>query len=100
MVYVLKREPVDPGATVVVDVDRLKRNQVPDINGKALPLDAQYGKFHWIEMGGGKNAGLLGRTSVSSVQNRRRSSFSCPYPCALSFFQSLFFDASIFWRSH
>jgi|GEM_PF-2384352 len=97
MVYVLKREPIDPGATVVVDVDKLKRDQVPDMNGKTLPLDAQYGKFHWIELGGGKNAGLLGRTSVSSVQNRRRSSFSCPFPCAYSFFQNPFFDTSIFW---
>jgi hypothetical protein len=98
MVYVLKREPIDPGGTIVVDVDKLKRDQVPDMNGKTLPLDAQYGKFHWIELGGGKNAGLLGRTSVSSVQNHLRSSFSCPYPCANSFLENPLFDYSIFWR--
>ena len=65
------------------------------MNGKTIPKDAQYGKIHWIEMSNGKKAGLLGRTSLSSVKNRRKSSFSCGSTCQYNFTQQPFFDLQL-----
>ena len=82
--YVLTRTAIEPGMTHVIDVDRLKRDQVPDVWGNVIPKDAAYGKIHWTELSHGKKAGLLGRTSLASVSNRRKSSFSCGNPCTLA----------------
>ena len=96
MGYVLTRTDIGPGATIVLDVDKWRREGTPDINGKVMPKDAPYGKIHWIEMAGGTKAGLLGRTSLTSVANRRKSSFSCNNPCQYNYEQAPNFNASIF----
>ena len=94
-VYVLTRKDIAPGSTIVFDVDQWKRDGVPDINGAVLPKNAPYGKIHWIEMSNGKKAGLLGRTSLSSVSNRRKSSFSCGSTCQYNFINRPFFDPDL-----
>ncbi|WP_260704146.1 hypothetical protein [Edaphobacter flagellatus] len=94
--YVFKRTDIEPGATIVFDVDKWKKDAVPDVNGKVIPQDAKYGKFHWIEMSNGKKAGLLGRTSLSSVANRRKSSFSCGSTCEYNFTKHPYFDPTVF----
>lgn len=94
--YVFKRADIAPGATITFDVDDWKRDGVPDVNGKTIPKDALYGKFHWIEMAGGKKAGLLGRTSLTSVKNRRKSSFSCGSTCEYNFTRQPYFDLQVF----
>jgi len=96
VVYVLTRTDIDPGATIVFDVDQFKRDAVPDVNGKTIPKTAPYGKIHWIEMSNGKKAGLLGRTSLSSVRNKRKSSFSCGSTCQYYSQQSPFYDCQVF----
>jgi hypothetical protein len=95
MVYVLTRADINPGATVVFDVDKWRHDSVPDINGKTIPKDAPYGKIHWIEMSNGKKAGLLGRTSLSSVSNRRKSSFSCGSTCSANYVQYPFYNPGL-----
>lgn len=93
--YVPTRTDIAPGATIVFDVDQWKRDGVKDVNGKILPKDAPFGKFHWIEMSYGKKAGLLGRTSLASIKNRRKSSFSCGSTCQYNFIQRPFFDLDL-----
>ena len=94
--YVIKREDVAPGSTVVFDVDKWRRDGVPDVNGNTLPKDALYGKFHWIEMSNGQKAGLLGRASLASMHNLRRSSFSCGSTCEYGQQEYPYFDLQLF----
>lgn len=96
MTYVLTHTTIDPGGTIVVDVDKLRRDQTPDVNGKTLPKEALFGKFHWIELSNGTKAGLLGRTSLSSVANRRKSSFSCGNSCQFSYVEFPYYSPSVF----
>jgi hypothetical protein len=96
MTYVLTHTTIDPGGTIVVDVDKLRRDQTPDVNGKTLPKEALFGKFHWIELSNGTKAGLLGRTSLSSVANRRKSSFSCGNSCQFSYVEFPDYSPSVF----
>lgn len=90
--YVLTRTNIDPGSTIILDVDKWRREGTLDVNGHALPKDSNYGKIHWIEMSNGKKAGLLGRTSLSSVKNRRKSSFSCGSTCEYNFYRTPIID--------
>jgi len=45
--YAFPLQDIAPDTTAVFDVDQIRANQTPDINGKVIPLDAQFGKFHW-----------------------------------------------------
>lgn len=96
VVYVYERQDVPPGSTVLLDVDKWRRDRVPDVNGNLLPLTATFGKIHWFERGNGRNIGLLGRQSLTSVRERRRSSFSCPSACGYTEQDWPYLDAPIF----
>jgi hypothetical protein len=80
-VYVLKKQMLEPGSTMIFDVDQLRQSGASDLNGVPFPRDAPYGKFLWQELSDGKTTGLIGRTSLASIHNRRRSSFSCGDDC-------------------
>ncbi|HTF67110.1 MAG TPA: hypothetical protein VK638_30940 [Edaphobacter sp.] len=84
VVYTLPIESIGPGQTKIYDVDQMRSERVKDVNGYLLPLDAIYGKFMWSEAGMGREFGLMGRNSVTSKLNHRKSSFSCGSPCEFS----------------
>jgi len=90
--YIFAETVIESGRTMIYDVDQLRRNGVPDVNGTVIPVDAVYGKFFWNEAAVGTNVGLLGRNSVGSRRNRRKSSFSCPASCAANYDGFPFFD--------
>ena len=82
MTYVFAPVQLEAGTTAVFDVDQWRRDSVPDVNGHTLPKDVAYGKFFWFDGSQGKLLGLMGRNSVASVSNHRRSSFSCGALCS------------------
>jgi len=84
IVYVLPKISLEPNTTKIYDVDEMRRDGVPDVNNVVLPVTAQYGKFLWAELSNGQQTGLLGRQSLSSLHNFRRSSFSCGEYCVTS----------------
>ncbi len=88
VIYLLEKVSLDPGASVVFDVDQLRSQQTPDEAGHKIPLDATSGRFHWFDMSMGKQLGLMGRQSLSSQVNVRRSSFSCGEGCAQNYIDS------------
>lgn len=80
--YTFPLQSILPDTTSVFDVDRLRADQTPDVNGKVIPLDTLFGKFHWAPMVRTPTTeGLSGRTEVYSVMNNRASSFSCGIIC-------------------
>lgn len=95
MTYVLTKTTIEPGATYVFDANQIRDDGIPDVNGHVLPRDAPYGKFHWIETTNGKKAGLIGRTSLASVKDQRRSSFSCGSTCDQTFYGHPYFGPGI-----
>lgn len=80
--YVLPIQSVPPGTTQAFDVDALRRNQVPDINGVLIPLTATTAKFHWMPVMPVRHPGLIGRTELLSLSEKRASSFSCGGNCS------------------
>lgn len=80
--YTLPTETIPSGATKIYDVDTLRKERVKDVNGNLIPLEATYGKFFWEGFNMSKDFGLLGRNSVTSEINRRKSSFSCGFGCS------------------
>lgn len=80
--YTFSLRTVAPDTTTVFDVDQLRAKQTPDINGKVIPLDAKFGKFHWAPMVRTPTTlGLSGRNEEYSLINNRASSFSCQIAC-------------------
>jgi hypothetical protein len=82
--YILKEQTIQPGRTAVYDVDAIRSTQTKDMNGLVLPLAATYGKFIWFDASLGTKLGLMGRNSVVSHANRRKSSFSCGNDCGFT----------------
>lgn len=80
--YTFPMLPVSPDATLDFNIDAMRRNQTPDINGKVIPLSAKFGKFHWSPEPGLTKVALAGRTELLSLENKRASSFSCNMECS------------------
>lgn len=79
--YVLGEREIAPGRTAVLDIDSMRLSQTKDVNGLVIPQTAVYGKFMWFDASLGANHGLMGRNSVTSRTNLRKSSFSCGMDC-------------------
>lgn len=94
--YVPAPRTIEPGRTAVYDVDEMRRDQVKDINGRAIPLGPDFGKFMWFDSEFGSKKGLMGRNSVTSRSNHRKSSFSCGMSCGYTFDRRPVFDNNPF----
>lgn len=94
--YVFPVTTVLPGTTVDFDVDRLRSDHIPDVNGSFIPQSATFGKFHWAPEIGKIVVGLHGRTELASAANLRASSFSCGIACAYESQALPFFDQDPF----
>lgn len=79
--YVPKDRVIPSGRTAIYDVDATRQTKEKDVNGKVMPRDTPYGKFMWFDSSMGGKSGLMGRNSVTSRANRRKSSFSCGQDC-------------------
>ncbi len=100
--YTLSPHKLQSGETSVFDLEKIRREQIPDSAGKALPESASLGQFKWAIRGitHGKTA-LIGRAQMVSRERRISSSYSChpdcgpnysdeidPYSCELEVGQS------------
>lgn len=83
--YTFPIKTVQAGATLDYDIDTIRQQGTPDINGKKVPQTATFGKFHWSPVAGTKNPGLIGRTELLSLSTNRASSFSCGFECAYEY---------------
>lgn len=91
--YLFPLRDVPANTTAVFDVDAVRANKTPDLNGKFIPQDAPFGKFHWAPMISTKTAeGLSGRTEVFSAADKRASSFSCGFMCDYDTDEFPYFD--------
>jgi hypothetical protein len=79
--YQPQTEELAVGETVYFDLRKLRDEQIPDKDGRVIPLTVESGQFHWSKVGGGRETDLIGRTEVTSVSGHVSSSFSCPVCC-------------------
>ncbi|HTF63634.1 MAG TPA: hypothetical protein VK638_13115 [Edaphobacter sp.] len=94
--YVPQERTIAPGRTAIYDVDQMRKQQIKDVNGKTIPLDFDYGKFMWFDSSLGSKKGLMGRNSVTSILDHRKSSFSCGMDCGFTFDKKPVFDNNPF----
>lgn len=94
--YVPLERSIEPGRTAIYDVDKMRSSREKDVNGKVIPLNAVYGKFMWFDSSLGATSGLMGRNSVSSLVNHRKSSFSCGMDCGFVWWERPVFRYNVF----
>lgn len=75
---------VEAGQTVVLDVRALRDNQVPDAQGRTIPLEVTQGRVHW-SVSGPKDRVLIGRAEQVNVAGGMSSTSACGYPCPNSY---------------
>lgn len=65
-------QPIPAGATVALDLRRLRDSGVTDRSPTRgiLPPDAEFGQLHWSFVGRGVGAGLLGRADIVDAAGR------------------------------
>jgi hypothetical protein len=82
--YVLGAKSLEPRQTIAMDIRALRDDQVPDVNGNTIPLDAKRGKIAWSVLGPDGLA-VIGRSEQADVVNGVSSSYACQYCCGIGF---------------
>jgi hypothetical protein len=85
--YVLGLKTVEAGQTVTLDVRALRDNQVPDLDGEVIPVDAKRGHIHW-SVRGPENHVLIGRSEQVDTAKGISMTAACGLCCPDSFWQS------------
>ena len=88
--YLLPIYHLSPGQTVVLDLRKLRDEQVPDWQGRTLPHSFTGGQFHWSIRGVNPTARVLGRAEIVSRREQVSSSYSCYMNCPDSFDRAYF----------
>jgi hypothetical protein len=83
--YVLEQRRVEVGATAVVDLNRIRDEQIPDRDGQTIPQSVTDGQFVWSAVSGNREKKLIGRMQIVSKVNRVSRSYSCELCCLWSF---------------
>ena len=83
-VYALGVQTIGPRHTAVFDIRALRDQQVPDADGKTLPLDAKSGQVNW-SMRGSQNQVLIGRSDQVDLAKGVSSNYACQNCCPDSF---------------
>lgn len=83
-VYALGVQNIAAHHTAVFDIRALRDQQVPDADGKTLPLDAKSGQVNW-SMRGSQNQVLIGRSEQVDLAKGVSSNYACLNCCPDSF---------------
>ena len=83
-VYALGVQTIGPRNTAAFDIRAMRDQQVPDADGKTLPLDAKTGQVNW-SMRGPQNQALIGRSEQVDLTNGISSNYACQNCCPDSF---------------
>lgn len=83
-VYALGVQAIAPHHTAVFDIRALRDQQVPDADGKTLPLEAKSGQVNW-SMRGSQNQVLIGRSEQVDLAKGVSSNYACQNCCPDSF---------------
>lgn len=79
---VIDPRKLQPGETAVLDLQKIRDEQIDDNKGRRMPKDKTIGQFAWAVRGttGGKIV-LIGRAEMVSRTRKISSSYSCPMDC-------------------
>jgi hypothetical protein len=83
--YLYPLTTVAPGQTTTIDIRGLRDNQVPDANGKTIPLTETRGQLEW-SMTGGEDRVLIGRSEQVDLAQGISSNYACINCCGNSFY--------------
>ena len=83
--YLYPLTTVAPGQTTTIDIRALRDNQVPDMNGKTIPLTESRGQLEW-SMTGGEDRVLIGRSEQVDLVHSISSNYACINCCGNSFY--------------
>ncbi len=78
--YALGVNTIEAGQTVKVDIAKLRDEQVPDPQGRVIPLDASAGQIHWSKTGAAVGM-LIGRSEQVDIDNGLSSNYACVNCC-------------------
>lgn len=75
--YSVDTHYLDVGETAVLDLRKIRDEQIPDRNGVTIPLPATLGNIEWSTIFGDGTQRLIGRNDVVSQKEGISNSFSC-----------------------
>jgi hypothetical protein len=78
--YATGIKTAEAGQTIVIDIAKLRDEQVPDANGRTIPLEATRGHIRW----GTRSVDalpMIGRSEQVDLTNRISSSYACAQCC-------------------
>ncbi|HEX8565743.1 MAG TPA: hypothetical protein VF648_08730 [Pyrinomonadaceae bacterium] len=78
--YALYPQKLEPGATATFDIRNIRDQQIPDSEGRKLPLNFAFGQIRWSLVGAPQTR-LIGRSEVVSKTDKVSSSYSCFVCC-------------------
>ncbi len=79
-IYSLGVRSIEAGQTVSYDLRKLRDLQVPDAQGRVIPLDASSGQVHWSKTGN-ETGMLIGRSEQVDTVMGISSSYACVNCC-------------------
>ncbi len=82
--YVLGIKSLEPRQTIAMDVRALRDEQVPDVYGNTIPLDAKRGQIVW-SVRGPDGLAVIGRSEQADMVKGVSSSYACQYCCGIGF---------------
>lgn len=91
--YMIGMKQAEPHQTVEVDLRALRDNQVPDENGKTIPLNVTHGQFQWsLRLKEDSDRGdpfeqiaLIGRSEQVDAAKAISSNYACENCCVGNF---------------
>lgn len=95
--YTLGMKTVEPGQTAVIDVRRLRDEQVPDEDGQTIPREAASGQVVWSAVldDAPEPLVLLGRAEQADTVKGMSSSYACQSCCADSYYDSFLLPGGV-----
>jgi hypothetical protein len=84
-VYSLGLKTIEPGQPIAFDLRTLRDHQVPDANGRTIPLDAAGGQVHW-SIDGEEHLGLIGRVEQVDIAKGLSMTAACTECCPDSWY--------------
>jgi hypothetical protein len=67
--YALYPQKLEPGATKTFDIRKIRDQQIPDSQGRQLPLDLSFAQIRWSLVGAPQTR-LIGRSEVVSKTDK------------------------------
>jgi len=82
--YTAGIKTIQAGQSIAVDIRKLRDEQVPDANGRTIPLNASRGQIHWSARSV-DSLPIIGRSEQVDLVNGISSSYACQNCCPDSY---------------